>query len=95
MNQLEFGELSIIQDTTNDHNESPDKSQLNAHNLEDTIDLEFRKLAMNPDQSIDDSAVFDIYYGMSNTRKSKDLKSDRVMEPRWKILNESKFDCER
>ena len=93
VDHLEFGELNIIQDTTNDHNESPLK--LNASNLDDTVDQDFRKLAVNPNNSINDSAAFEFYLMMSNPRKSKDhLKSDRVMES-WKILDESKIDCEK
>ena len=49
---------------------------------------------MNQDESINNTAL-DIFITMSNSRKSKGLKSDRVMEPRFKVLDGSKFDCER
>lgn len=67
---------------------------MDASNLEDTVDQDFRKLAMNPDQSMNDSAAYDLFLTLSNKRKSKPLKSERCKEP-WKVLDSSKFDCER
>ena len=58
-----FGELSMIQDPTKNFT-SPLK--LDASNLEDTVDQDFRKLAMNPDQSMNDSAAYDLFLTLSN-----------------------------